>query len=148
MIMGIEIESINLLNIEQKLANLADDETMLQIHNLYAKFLDPYVPMDEGVLSQNVNVTPKYLQYNGPYAHYQYTGIVYGPNIPIMENGVIVGYYSPPDKPKHPTGAAIKYSTEKHPLATHHWDKAAMDDKGDVFKADVKTILQKRLREG
>lgn len=146
--MGVEIENINFLGIEQKLANLADDETMIQIHNQYAKFLEPYVPMDEGILSHNITVTPEYVQYNGPYAHYQYTGIVYGPNIPIVENGEIVGYWSPPNQAKHPTGAPIKYSTEKHPLATHHWDKAAMDDKGDVFKADVKNILQKKLKEG
>lgn len=155
MIMGVEIESINFLDIEQKLANLADDETMLQIHNLYAKFLDPYVPMREGTLAHNVTITPNYIQYNSPYAHYMYTGVVYGPNFPIDENGKInfsegaaVEWRSPKDQKKHPTGKPIKYFTEMHQKATHHWDKAAMDDKGDVFKADVKTILQKKLREG
>ena len=28
--------------------------------------------------------------WNTPYAHYQYMGIVYGPNIPIIEEGVLM----------------------------------------------------------
>lgn len=146
--MELKIESINFLDIEKQLESLDDPDTMQQVHNTYAKFLDPYVPMDEGVLAHDVTVTPEYVQYNSPYAHYMYTGIVYGPNIPIMSNGEIIGYWSPPNQAKHPTGASIDYSKEKHPLATHHWDKAAMDSQGDVFKSDVKKILQNKLKGG
>lgn len=110
--MGLKIESINFLDIEKQLESLDDPDTMQQVHNTYAKFLDPYVPMDEGVLAHDVTVTPEYVQYNSPYAHYMYTGIVYGPNIPIMSNGEIIGYWSPPNQAKHPTGASIDYSKE------------------------------------
>ena len=96
--MGLKIESINFLDIEKQLESLDDPDTMQQVHNTYAKFLDPYVPMDEGVLAHDVTVTPEYVQYNSPYAHYMYTGIVYGPNIPIMSDGEIVGYWSPPNQ--------------------------------------------------
>lgn len=45
--MGLKIESINFLDIEKQLESLDDPDTMQQVHNTYAKFLDPYVPMDE-----------------------------------------------------------------------------------------------------
>lgn len=144
--MGVKIDSMNFVGIERRLANLADDKTMTEIHQAFARYMEPYVPMDEGMLAHNVTVTPQYVGYNQPYAHYQYTGIVYGPNYPITENGEIVGYYSPPNK--QPTGAALHYSTEKHPLATHHWDKRMMEDKGDAFTAEVRKIIIDKLKEG
>lgn len=145
--MSVKVD-VNLTKIQSGMAHLADKQTMLQIHNLYAKFLNPYVPMDEGILSQNLTITPDYVQYNVPYAHYMYEGVVYGPNIPIEENGVIVGYWSKPGVAKHPTGKNINYSHEKHSLASRHWDKKAMDDKGEVFIKDVAEILKKKLSGG
>ena len=143
--MGFKVD-IDFSNIERKLANIKSDETMTEIHNALARYLDPYVPMDEGMLAGNIEITPEYVQYNSPYAHYQYVGKVYGPNIPIIENGVIVGYWSPPNK--KPTGASIQYSTDKHPLATDHWDKRMMEDKGDEFTEEVGRIIKDRLKEG
>ena len=146
--MGIKITSIDFSGAERKIKSLTDDETMTQIHNQLGVFLNPYVPMDEGILAGSTVATPQYLQYNSPYAHYMYTGIVYGPNIPITDaDGNIVGYWSRPGETKHPTGAQIQYSGDKHPLATREWDKAAMRDKGDVFKNDVETILKRKLKE-
>lgn len=152
--MGVKIDSINFVGVQEKLRKLTDEKTMKQIHNSFATFLDPYVPKDTGMLAHDVTVTSEYIQYDAPrnknrsYAHYMYTGIVYGPNIPIIENGVIVGYFSPRDKPKHPTGAQINYNREMHPQATHHWDKRAMEEKGDEFIKDVEKILKDRLKEG
>lgn len=131
-----------------KVDRLIDDTTMLAIHNLLAKMCDPYVPMDEGYLSQSVQVLPAYVQYQGPYAHYMYIGEVYGPNIPIKDDaGNIIGWFSPPGQTKTPTGRPIQYSTEKHPLASKEWDKAMMRDKKDEFLQQVKDILERRANE-
>ena len=138
---------VNSAAIESKLLSLIDDNVMLEIHNVFAKMCDPYVPMQEGVLSQSINITPQYVEYRTPYAHYQYMGLVYGPNIPIRKDGEIVGWFSPPGQTKHPTGASIQYSKEQHPLATHHWDQAMMTDKGQVFMKEVQAILERRARE-
>lgn len=129
-----------------------DDTTMLEIHNSFARRCDPYVPMAEGNLAQSAfaHVTPEYVQYGDesvPYAHYQYTGEVYGPNIPIIENGIIVGWFSPKNQPKYPTGRPINYSTEMHPKATSHWDQAMMRDEGEEFCKDVENILTRRAQE-
>ena len=139
---------VNVERLRYKLSQLVDDKVMLQVHNTFAKMCDPYVPMDEGYLSQSVHVTPQYVQYQGPYAHYMYMGEVYGPNIPIRdEDGLIIGWFSPPGQPKYPTGKAIQYNTEKHPLATKEWDKAMMRDKGDEFKLEVTRILRRKASE-
>lgn len=134
--------------IARKLNSLKDEDTMLQIHNEFARMCDPYVPMRSGTLAQTTEITSKSVRYTSPYAHYQYTGLVYGPNIPIMENGVIVGWFSLPDRPKTPTGEHLNYSTEMHPLATKEWDKAMMRDKGDEFKKQVTEILRNKLARG
>lgn len=144
--MKVEVDITGISNLEGKFKNLLSDETMFELHDMFAKFVDMWVPMKEGILSQEISVTPECVHYTSPWAHYMYTGVVYGPNIPIYEDGVIVGYWSPPEK--HPTGKSIEYSTEKHELATHHWDQAAMEAKGEVFLEDVKTILIRRLKEG
>lgn len=133
--------------ISQKLKSLTDDDVMLQIHNLLAKMCDPYVPMDEGVLAQTIEIIPRHVRYNVPYAHYMYTGVVYGPNIPITDNGMITGWFSPPGQKKYNTGRPISYSPEKHPLATKEWDKAMMRDKKDEFIAQVTEILKRKAEK-
>ena len=129
-----------------------DDTTMLEVANLFAKMCDPYVPFLEGVLSQSglAQVQPRLVTYGNdsvPYAHYMYEGEIYGPNIPIKEDGEIVGWFSPKDKPKQPTGRQMSFSTDYHPRATAHWDKVMLQEKGDEFNAQVEQILIRRARE-
>lgn len=148
--MSVSVDISNI--ILQQLQDIVDDATMLEIHTAFAKRCDPYVPMDEGALSQSAfaQVTPQYVQWGNeavPYAHYLYEGNVYGPNIPIIENGVIVGWFSIPNMPKSPTGRSMNYSTEKHPRATAHWDEVMMQEQGDEFTKDVENILLRRARE-
>lgn len=85
-------------------------------HRLYKA----YVPFNQGKLFNTVDIRPNEIEHTVPYAHYQYTGEVYGPNYPIFSGGRIVGWKSPPRK--HPTGKALKY---KNPKAAKEWDKAA-----------------------
>ena len=97
----------------------------------------PYVPFDEGILAGSANTATEIgsgeVIYDTPYARYLYYGEVYGPNIPIVENGTVVGYWSPPEK--FGTGEKLQYSTEKHPLAGSHWfDRAMADHKDDVLE--------------
>ena len=97
----------------------------------------PYVPFDEGDLAGSANTATEIgsgeVVYDTPYARYLYYGEVYGPNIPITENGIITGYWSP--KEKFPTGEKLEYSTEKNPQAGSHWFERAMEDhKDDILK--------------
>ena len=145
--MGITIDvNFKGLLTKQK-AKFLDDAGKLEITNLFAKMCNDYVPMDEGILSQTVVVEPERIRYTAPYAHYMYVGEVYGPNIPIVQDGMIVGWFSPPGQKKNPTGRSIVYSTEKHPLATKEWDKAMLRDKGDEFYEKAKEIVVRRYNE-
>lgn len=97
----------------------------------------PYVPYAEGALAASANTATKIgsgeVIYDTPYARYLYYGEVYGPNIPIVENGIITGWWSPPEK--HPTGRQLQYNQELHPQAGSHWFERAMaDHKDEVLK--------------
>ncbi len=68
--------------------------------------------------------------WNTPYAHYQYMGIVYGPNIPILEpeTGILLGWFSPPGRPKHPTDRELTYDTSQNPMAGPYWFERAYEE--------------------
>lgn len=145
-IINTEIQS-DLSQILKRFDGLIDDDTtMIEIYNLFGKMIEPWVPMDTGILAHSYEATPKYLRYPGPYAHYQYMGIVYGPNFPIYdENGNIVGWASPPKK--YPTDRSLVYSTEKHERASKEWDKAAWEVIKEPFLEAVKAILIRRHKQ-
>lgn len=108
--------------LSKMLDNLIDDKTMLEIHNLFAKMCDPYVPFLEGPLSHSAlaQVTPEYVQYGNsavPYARRQYYGV------------------------------GFNHTLDYHPRATALWDKVMMSEQGDSFKRQVTNILIQRSKE-
>lgn len=119
-----------------------DNQTMLEIHNLYAKMMEPYVPFGSDL--GNMEVTPEYVRYNTPYAHYDYIGEVYGPNIPIIEDGIVVGWFSKPGEQKHLTGRQLQF---QKPKASAYWDKAMLAEKREEFCTQVERILARRAKE-
>lgn len=91
---------------------------------------DPLIPFQQGALRNSVNypggIYGTEIEYNTPYAHYQYEGIVYGPNIPIRDaGGNITGWYSPPKK--NPTGRPLTYHTAG--TGDHWFEKAKQQHK-------------------
>ena len=113
-----------------------DDQAMLKIHNLLAKEFNDFVPMDEGVLSQSVQVSPERILYPGPYARFQYYGYVM-----TTEDGRVRAKLG--EKKPIVTDRPLQYNKEKHSLATKEWDKAAMEIRGDSIRAQVKEILKR-----
>ena len=81
--------------------------------------------------------------WNTPYAHYQYVGIVYGPNIPIIEpeTGVLLGYFSPPGKAKHPTDKRLTYDTAQNPLAGPYWFERAKADHMSEWLDEARRVM-------
>ena len=74
-----------------------------------ARYMNPFVPMESGMLSQtfltSADTNTGYVEYIQPYAHYQYVG------------------------------EDLNHSKEMHPLATSCWDKAMwIAKKGQVAK--------------
>lgn len=110
-----------------------------KVHKVFTKTcadtMDKYVPFRTGVLATTKIVQTDKIIYPQKYAHYMYKGKVMGPNIPIKENGLIVGWFSPKGKKKEYTGADIKYSKAKHHYAGSYWDKRMWSaDKDKVIK--------------
>ena len=147
--MEVKIE-FGLTDLMNKVNKSVDETTMLYVHKRFADRISPWTPFREGVLDSSVEIHPEYIRYNGPYAHYVYEGEVYGPNIPITQGGVIVGWRSPPlgKGSKTPTGRRMEYTHEYHPLATAHWDKVAMETQLDPFTQEIKEYLIRRIHNG
>ncbi len=104
---------------------------------------DPLIPFQQGALRNSVNypegVYGGKIEYNTPYAAYQYRGEVYGPNIPIKDSaGNITGWYSPPKK--YPTGRPIHYHT---PGTGDHWFSKAKEAHKDDWVRLVKETAGK-----
>lgn len=111
------------------------------------KACSPYVPYAEGALEGSASNATKIgsgeIIYDTPYARYLYYGEVYGPNIPIVENGDITGYWSPPEK--FPTGKKLEYSTEHREQAGSRWfDRAMADHTNDILKEAQDAIDRRR----
>ena len=101
----------------------------------------PYCPFDTGVLANSAysasNIGSGLIVYNTPYAHYLYHGQVYGPNIPVFDDdsGTPTRWFSPPGKPKHPTGKELTYKTDLSPMAGPFWiDRMKADRMDDILK--------------
>jgi hypothetical protein len=104
------------------------------------KFMTPYIPYQSGFLATKALTIPTVIgtgeiRQLGPYAHYQYIGEIYGPNVPVKENGEIVGWWSPPSKA--PTGRPLTYDTTKNPLAGSHWFERMKADRADDILKDA-----------
>lgn len=99
---------------------------------------DPLIPFQQGALRNSViypdGIYGGVIEYDSPYAHYQYAGIVYGPNIPIRDSaGNVTGWYSPPKK--YPTRRSIQYHT---PGTTDHFFEKAKEQHKDDWVRLVK----------
>lgn len=101
------------------------DKLWTYIAKQWHRHYEKYVPMQSGILYQQVTFAPGEIYHSANYAHYQYAGDVYSPNIPITEGGAIVGYFSPKNRPKTKTERKLKYSRNFHPNASAKWDEAA-----------------------
>lgn len=113
-----------------------------------AEHMDKYIPLDEGGLAyDNRTIESDRIIYESPYAHYMYEGKVMGPNIPIMEEGKIVGWFSPKGQPKHYTGKDIDYSksiARGHKYAGPHWDKRMWSAESQDVVKEVQDYVRRK----
>lgn len=108
---------INENAIKGKLEDLLDDVTQSKIQAVFARTINPYVPYDTGNLAHNIKVDAEGVHYRAPYAE--------------------KNYYD----------EDVKHHTDKHPLATSHWDEVAMITERANFAHEVEDILKQRAKE-
>lgn len=111
-------------------------------------YCQPYVPASpDRTLEFSAQISTEIgsgqVVWNTPYAHYQYMGIVYGPNIPILEpeTGILMGWFSPPGRPKYPTDRELTYDRAQNPLAGPRWfERMKADRLNDILDEARKAI--------
>lgn len=117
------------------------------IDNLVISYNEMYVPWDTGYLAASPRAVTVIgsgeVIYPGPYAHYQYYGEVYGPNIPIFDDsgsGEPTGWFSPPGQKKHPTGRELTYDTSTNALAGPFWFERMKADRIDDIVEEARKV--------
>lgn len=139
----VKLKPISTLRIDLGLQNKGP------VHAYFTKkcdeHMDKYVPFREGLLAyDDKKVKVDKIIYEAPHAHYMYEGKVMGPNIPIKENGIIVKWVSPKNKPKYYTGRDIKYNkTAGHEYAGPHWDKRMWSAEKDEIIKEVQKFVDR-----
>lgn len=103
---------------QQMAERIFDDATMTFVHTRLHAYCSDYVPMDSGILDSTVDITSEYVHYKSPYSHFQWEGKVF-----VDDRG---SAYAKRNHSKHAAGQDLQYGTDKHPLATSHWEVAAM----------------------
>lgn len=125
-------------------------EGLLFLANEAARLMHPYVPADNLVLADHVDVYTEgdkgIVHYLSPYAHYQWKGELYVD--PVTKKGAFTDgnglFWSRPGAAKIPSGKALKHSTFRHPLATSHWDQAMMTARKDDLVQAYQEYLKGR----
>lgn len=134
---------INILPTKQMLAN-HDLETGGKVQQFIdsecIRLMKPYTPFRNGVLegsaTRNTVIGSGKIIQKTPYARYLYYGVVYGPNIPILENGEIVGFFSPPKK--HSTGRPLHYNQSRNHQAGKMWfERMKADRKNEILRGAI-----------
>lgn len=103
--------------------------------NEVMKDTDKFVPFLTGALKNSARVDGDTIIYLGPYAHYQWEGIVYvDPKTGAAGIPTKTGFFSRPGVTKVPSGRKLTY----HKQGQDHWiepSKAANMDKWERFYA-------------
>ena len=109
---------VDTTGLEDRFVDLCNDPTLkLNMHRVLAKKCDPYVPYLNSPLSRTVQVTPDYIEYVQPYAHYQYHGV------------------------------GFNHTLTYHPLASAEWDQAMLRDHREEFEQELRALFIRRYKE-
>lgn len=132
---------------------IGNEKAMREIHRLLGEFCEPYIPKKTGGLRASMKAYPGSVKWETPYAHYQYTGVVYEPNYRIMKGGTIVGWHTPAGTKKKKTTRELGIPGEwmgwkfgySEPGTSHHWFDKAMAGRGKNSYSIAVTKLLKKL---
>lgn len=93
-----------------------NDKVRLFAANTAFKLMDPYVPMDTGLLSKTVDIKPGEVHYKQTYAKDQHDNMSY------------------------------KHKLDKHPLATAKWDEHMMMARKDELIKAINAYIKRVYR--
>ena len=114
---------IDVSSITQKLENCIDDCAKLFFYNEFYRLMEPYVPADTLTMYDTADITADGIHFKAPYSSAPYYGIT-------------------------KDGGKMHFKTDKHSLATDHWDKAAWSARKDDITAALQEYLNRRKHNG
>lgn len=127
---------VEIYNPQKTTKRIFSEDVRKYAHTRMHAYCSPYVPMDSGALDQNVDITPDFVHYKSPYAHFQWEGKVF-----VDDRG---STYAKRSTSKHSTNRNLRYATDKHPLATSHWERAMAAAKGDQLAEDIEAYIKRK----
>lgn len=111
--MGVTVKT-DMSGVEKKIKlMLGNRKVGMFVASTFERGMNKYVPMDTGMLAQNVVSQPFEVHYNQTYAEKIYNG------------------------------THIKFNKEKHPLATAEWDKAFYNANKESIARQISAYLEK-----
>lgn len=104
---------VDIFNPSKSIKNIVEnDKVGLFAAETCARYMNKFIPMDTGMLSQNFITQPFKVIYTSPYAH----RVFYGEH--------------------------FKFNKEHHPLATARWDKATSSASGRQIAKEIETFIK------
>lgn len=98
-----------------KIANRVIDKDVKKFANqTWYRLYQEFVPMQEGNLYDDTEVTDEYIWHKAPYANKMYRG------------------------------KDFDFSKKEHRFATSEWDKVAFKSQGDKLKKDIENYIKRR----
>ena len=134
---------------------LYDSQIRTEINQMIGDAINPYVPSNTGALQESMRVYEDRITWgeNLEYARYQYNGEVYGPNIPITKNGMIIGWFSRPGV-RYNTGRELGVPGEwkgwrfgyTTPGTMHHWLNVYQRQLKSTTNRSITTFLKRECK--
>lgn len=105
--------TLDVNEITKKIDGVFDDSAKLFFYNEFYRAMEPYVPADTLTMYDTADISSECIHFIQPYSSAPYNG-------------------------KTKNGGQMHFKTDKHALATDHWDVAAWSAK----KSDICSALQ------
>ena len=110
--------------IMQKVEGIIDDDkTKLFFYNEFYRYMEPYVPADTLAMYDTADISSDGILFVQPYS----SGPYYG---------------------KTKDGNQMNFKTDKHPLATDHWDVATWNAKSNEICNALQDYINRRNSHG
>lgn len=144
---GIKVNMRPVNEVLSRLGVAPDGDVQAQVTKIVSHRMTRYMPFRSGALATKLKIirSPTEIEVLGPYAHYQYEGVVWVDPVTHAAGFLTAnGWRSRRDVPKVQTSRTLDYDRSKNPEAGPHWDRRLMAAEGEAIAADVQDYIDKR----
>jgi hypothetical protein len=111
------------------MTRILDDDVGIFMATTCKRYMEKYIPKQDGFLGMSARIHPFYVTYENPYAHYLHEGLaMVGPN---------GSAWAKEEETKHYNGKKLQFSKEKNSLARSHWEEAVQKNNRVKIASEV-----------